>query len=83
MTDQIEIANDNPNEPAQVLAVQKAVSNLIIKLGFDSAVVFEGALKGGAAALLAKGAKPSDIAEMLEDFAAAFRDLPNEEPRAH
>lgn len=83
MTDLIEIANDHSGTPSQVLAVQKAVSNLIIKLGFDSAVVFEGALKGGAAALIAEGAKPSNIADMLEDFATAFRAVPDDEQRPH
>lgn len=68
---------------AHVLAVQNAVSNLIIKLGYPSEVVFEGAVKGACAAVLAEGASTADVGVMLEDFAEAIRNVPDDGPAKH
>ena len=63
----------------QVAAVAHSVANLLPKLaeqGFTPEVIFEGAVKGGATALLAgTDAEAGTVAELLDQMADAFRDL--------
>lgn len=63
----------------QVRAVMTAIAKLTTKAApqqCSAAAVFEGAVRGGALAVLAHSdATAADIAELLENFAAAFRDL--------
>lgn len=63
----------------QVAAVTSSVAKLLPALatqGFTPEAIFEGAVKGGATALLAgTDANPETVASLLEEMAAAFRDL--------
>ena len=67
--------NPQDERAAQVLSVQTAVSNLIIKLGYDPDVVAEGAMKGAAASLIATGSSTKDVGKVFEDFGFALRDV--------
>ncbi len=69
--------NDNPDQAREALlkSVTTAVGALFEKRGIDPAVVFEGAIRGGAAALIAAGATPKDVADVLTEFASAFSEL--------
>ncbi|MBO0140215.1 hypothetical protein JZX87_03415 [Agrobacterium sp. Ap1] len=51
---------------ARSTAVARAVANLGDKLGYDADIVFEGAVRGAAALMLARGATPADVAKLLE-----------------
>lgn len=77
--------NDNGTEAElelhrrQVAAVMTAVAKLLPKLagrGFTPEAILEGAVKGGAVQLLAAhpDLSATDIAELLDDLALAFRD---------
>lgn len=77
---------DSENKPKiemhdrQVKAVTNAVAKLLPALhgqGFTAEAIFEGAVKGGATALLAgnNDVTTATVAELLEDMAGAFRDL--------
>lgn len=62
----------------QVAAVTEAVAKLLPALapaGFTPEAIFEGALRGGAVAIIASGATVEDVAELLDAGAAAFRRL--------
>jgi hypothetical protein len=63
----------------QAAAVAEAVAKLLPKLhsqGFTPEAIFEGAVKGGATALLAgSAASAEDVAGLLEEMAVAFRNL--------
>lgn len=79
------IPNDQADETAdeihdrQVLAVMAAVARLTTPaapLQCSPEAVFEGALKGGVAAIMASSdATTGDIADLLETVAESFRDL--------
>ena len=65
----------------QVQAVMQAVAKLPVALRdrhgreFEAEAVFEGAVKGAAAQLIAlRGIGASEVAELLEDLARAFRE---------
>lgn len=63
----------------QVSAVTAAVAKLLVRLqpaGFTPEAIFEGAVKGGAVALLAgTPATADDVAKLLTDMAASFTAL--------
>lgn len=63
----------------QVEAVMNAVAKMapmFQPMGFSPEAIFEGAIKGGAIALIGgAGASPENVAELLDGFAAAFRNL--------
>lgn len=64
----------------QVQAVTEAVAKLLPKLhqqGFTPEAIFEGAVKGGAVALMAGNADvtAATVSELLEDMADSFRHL--------
>ncbi|MBB5044026.1 hypothetical protein [Shinella fusca] len=69
----------------QVTAVAQAVAKLLPKLnaqGFTPEAIFEGAVKGGATALLAgTSASAEEVAGLLEEMAVGFRNL--EKPNLH
>jgi hypothetical protein len=70
---------DSQNHDRQVHAVTAAVAKLLAHLGpsgFTPEAIFEGAVKGGAAALLAgTPATAGDVAALLETVGAEFRHL--------
>ncbi|NSY99698.1 hypothetical protein G6M70_20235 [Agrobacterium tumefaciens] len=51
----------------QSKAVARAVANLFSKLDFEPEIVFEGAVRGAAAALLAAGVSAPDVGRLLEN----------------
>lgn len=55
----------------QVRAVERAVSRLLTK-GIEPDALFEGAVKGGAAAMIESGSKRGEVAELLRTMADAF-----------
>lgn len=62
----------------QVRAVTSAVAKLLPRLagdGFTPEAIFEGSIKGAAVQMIASGASAETVAELLDDMAAAFRDL--------
>ncbi len=71
--------DSNANHDRQVAAVTKAVSKLTANLaGMDITpeAVFEGAVRGGAVALIsARNMDQHEIADLLETFAEALRNV--------
>ena len=63
----------------QVDAVSQAVAKLLVKVGpqgFTPEAIFEGAVRGGAVALLAGSeATATDVEKLLIDLANGFADL--------
>lgn len=63
---------------AKVKIITEAVAALWPKFGpagMPPEAIFEGAVKGAAVVLLSIGARPGEVAGLLEDMAAGFRDL--------
>lgn len=81
MTDQLKELEivDEAMHDRQVRAVMSAIAKLTTNAApqqITSAAVFEGAIKGGAIAILANSnATADDIAEILENFANSFRNI--------
>jgi hypothetical protein len=46
-------------------AVARAVAGLTHKLGYEPDIVFEGALRGACAVLIANGVTPADVSRLL------------------
>lgn len=79
--------NDNPSavidpielHDRQVRAVTSAVARLVVRLGpqgFTPEAIFEGAVKGGAVALLSTTPTTAlDVADLLKTLADGFADL--------
>ena len=83
--------NDNQPNPAtdeaalrvhesQVAAITRSVANLLPTFGprgFTPEAIFEGAVKGAAVAMMAgRDVGAAEIAALLDDLAAAFRENP-------
>jgi hypothetical protein len=51
----------------QSKAVARAVANLFSKLDFEPEIVFEGAVRGAAAAMMAAGVSAPDVGRLLEN----------------
>ena len=70
---------DTTQHDRQVAAVTDAVARLLPRLAgqrFTPEAIFEGAVRGGAVAIMAATpAGAADVAELLEAMADAFRDL--------
>jgi hypothetical protein len=63
---------------AKVRIVTDAVASLWPQFGprgMPPECIFEGAIRGVGAILLSLGAKPAEIADLLDDMATGFRDL--------
>lgn len=80
--DLFDLANPKPNEnkenamnipltdevrAQQSKAVARAVANLFSKLDFEPEIVFEGAVRGAAAAMMAAGVSAPDVGRLLEN----------------
>lgn len=59
----------------QSRAVARSVARLVDKLGYDADVVFEGAIRGACAAMMARGASHDEVARLLENSGRFIRTL--------
>ncbi|RUW26940.1 hypothetical protein [Mesorhizobium sp. M4B.F.Ca.ET.013.02.1.1] len=69
---------DFTQHDANVKLIMEAVAGLWPKFGpkgMPPECIVEGAIRGAGAVLLSLGAKPHDVAGILDDMAAGFRDL--------
>lgn len=80
--------DDLAQHAAQVRAVMQAVAKLPVALRdrhgreFEAEAVFEGAVKGAAAQLIAlRGIGPAEVAELLHDLARALSEGGTAAPR--
>ena len=61
----------------QSQAVARAVSNLATKLGYSPEVIFEGAMYGAAAVMMASGVPAHAVGDLFEEVAENFRLAPD------
>jgi hypothetical protein len=72
------VDEDFAEHDAKVKIITEAVAGLWPKFGprgMQPEAIFEGAVRGAAVVALSLGATAIDVAELLEDMAAGFRDL--------
>ncbi|WP_417493035.1 hypothetical protein [Maricaulis sp.] len=70
---------DRQNHDRNVKVIARSVAGLAPQfrhMGLNSVQILEGAIKGAAVSLVTDGATGDNIADLLEDIAGAFRDLP-------